>query len=133
MIVIDDGSSDGTEQAMHPFDERVRYFYKPNGGVSSARNEGIRRVTANLMAFLDSDDLWERNFLEVTVGYLEKHPDVAMVCTGWRTLPSGHRWPPIKRNFLSFSFHGPPEATQATVKTVRRPSCHLGPPSSCTA
>ncbi len=99
-IVIDDGSSDGTEQALRSFEARVRYFYKPNGGVSSARNEGIRQATGSLIAFLDSDDLWEANFLEVTVGYLENNPDAAMVSTGWRTLPSGHRWPPIKEPLL---------------------------------
>ena len=99
-IVIDDGSCDGTEQALRAFADRVRYFYKPNGGVSSARNEGIRRATGSLIAFLDSDDLWETNFLEVTVGYLEKNPDAAMVCTGWRTLPSGHRWPALKAPLL---------------------------------
>jgi tetratricopeptide (TPR) repeat protein len=57
-------------------------------------------ATKDLIAFLDSDDLWERNFLEVTVGYLGNNPDVALVSTGWRTLPSGRRWPPIKEPLL---------------------------------
>lgn len=100
IVLVDDGSTDGTEQAIRPFRDRLRYLYKPNGGVSSARNHGIRLAEGNLIAFLDSDDIWEANFLEITTGYLMQNPDVAMVSTGWRTLPGGHRWPPIRKPLL---------------------------------
>lgn len=100
VIVVDDGSSDGTDVALQSFAGRVRYFHKAHGGVASARNLGIREAAGSLIAFLDSDDLWESNFLEVTVGFLEENHDIALVCTGWRTLGSEHRWPPIKAPLL---------------------------------
>jgi glycosyltransferase involved in cell wall biosynthesis len=100
IVLVDDGSTDGTEHAVHSLKDRVRYLSKPNGGVSSARNLGIQRAQGSLIAFLDSDDVWEPSFLEVTAGYMAHHADVAMVSTGWRTLPSGHRWPPMRQRVL---------------------------------
>ena len=100
ILVIDDGSTDGTEEALQPMAQRVRYFRKANGGVASARNFGIREAQGSLIAFLDSDDLWEPPFLEVTTRYLEENTEIALVSTGWRTLPSGHRWPPVRAPLL---------------------------------
>lgn len=59
VIVVDDGSTDATEQVLAPFGDRIRYVKKENGGVSSARNRGIREATGQWVAFLDSDDSWE--------------------------------------------------------------------------
>ena len=100
IVLVDDGSTDGTEDALRSLEDRVRYLSKPNRGVSSARNLGIQRAHGSLIAFLDSDDVWEPTFLEVTAGYMAHHADVAMVSTGWRTLPSGHRWPPMRQRAL---------------------------------
>lgn len=59
VLVIDDGSSDATEAALAPWMDRIRYIRKENGGVSSARNRGIREATGDWIAFLDSDDRWQ--------------------------------------------------------------------------
>ena len=59
VIVIDDGSTDHTRQLIEPFLDRIRYVHKENGGVSSARNRGIREATGKWVAFLDSDDVWQ--------------------------------------------------------------------------
>lgn len=59
VIVIDDGSTDGTESALAPYLDRIRYVRKPNGGVSSARNRGIHEAGGDKLAFLDSDDTWD--------------------------------------------------------------------------
>ena len=59
VIVIDDGSTDTTAQALGPWLDRIRYIRKENGGVSSARNRGIREATGKWVAFLDSDDVWQ--------------------------------------------------------------------------
>ena len=58
IIVIDDGSTDGTKDVVRRFGERVRYFNQENQGVSAARNFGIHQSLGEYIAFLDSDDLW---------------------------------------------------------------------------
>ena len=63
IIVVDDGSIDKTSEIVAAYCEKepqsVRYFYKNNGGVSSARNSGIAKATGKFVTFLDSDDLLE--------------------------------------------------------------------------
>lgn len=58
VLLVDDGSSDGTREAFAKPPERVRYLLKPNGGASSARNVGLRRARGEFIALLDSDDEW---------------------------------------------------------------------------
>lgn len=58
-IVVDDGSTDGLNIFLKKYsDPRVKYFYKENGGVASARNFGIKSAEGDYIAFLDSDDIW---------------------------------------------------------------------------
>ena len=65
VIVVDDGSTDNTARVVKAIeDDRISYFHKTNGGVSSARNLGLSKVTGEYVAFLDSDDYWPRDFLE---------------------------------------------------------------------
>ena len=68
LILIDDGSTDRTREIIKDYqckDARIKYFYKENGGVSSARNLGLQKATGDFVSFLDSDDLWDRRFLEL--------------------------------------------------------------------
>jgi glycosyltransferase involved in cell wall biosynthesis len=62
LIVIDDGSSDCTQEIVQKY-PRVIYKYQSRSGVSKARNEGIKIAQGEYIAFLDSDDLWDRNKL----------------------------------------------------------------------
>lgn len=73
VIVVDDGSSDQTGQALkHTFGERIRYYFQTNQGVSVARNKGIEEAKGEWIAFLDSDDLWEKEKLESQFIALER-------------------------------------------------------------
>jgi len=87
VIVVDDGSADGTGQALQTLitqqgcnGRRVRYFFQPNRGQSSARNMGIEKARGELVAFLDSDDLWLPEKLEWQVRALEQFKDRCCAC-----------------------------------------------------
>lgn len=64
--VVDDGSTDGTREAVQAFanDERVHYHTQPNSGQTKAKNLGIRHATGRFIAFCDADDLWLPDKLE---------------------------------------------------------------------
>jgi len=65
VIVVDDGSSDGTDQILRDvFGDQIRYYFQINQGASVARNRGVEEARGEWIAFLDSDDLWEEEKLE---------------------------------------------------------------------
>ena len=73
VIVVDDGSSDDTGKILaEMFGDRIRYFAQANQGVSVARNKGIAEARGDWIAFLDSDDQWERDKLEWQFKALER-------------------------------------------------------------
>jgi glycosyltransferase involved in cell wall biosynthesis len=75
VVVVNDDSPDTAELelALRPFRERIVYIRKQrNEGLAAARNTGIRAARGELIALLDSDDVWESNYLEVQTGYLER-------------------------------------------------------------
>ncbi len=72
IIAVDDGSSDGTSEALEQFGGRIRLIRQENRGVSAARNTGIRAARGDWIAFLDSDDRWHPDKLERQVKAMEK-------------------------------------------------------------
>ena len=84
LIVVDDGSTDDTATVVQRYcDARIRYIRQENKGLPGARNTGIRHSAGGYLAFLDADDLWHEHMLRDTVNYLDAHPEVAVVRTGW--------------------------------------------------
>lgn len=83
LLIINDGSTDNTGEAVKSFaDERIRYFEKKNGGVSSARNLGLREMKGEFFCFLDADDELPENSLEIRSQYLAEHSEVDLL-DGW--------------------------------------------------
>lgn len=82
LIVVDDGSSDGTELLMAQFkDKRIRFIRQKNRGVSAARNAAMRAANGDFYAFLDSDDRWRKEKLENAASYIHKFPKISIFHT----------------------------------------------------
>jgi glycosyltransferase involved in cell wall biosynthesis len=93
IIVIDDGSTDDTAQIVARF-EGVEYYRQTNKGQAAARNLGLQYARGEYIASLDSDDVWNENFLSDSVHCLEKH-ELDFVFLNWRSSDG-------KENFLDF-------------------------------
>lgn len=97
IIVIDDGSTDGTPALVDGFPE-VRYVRQENRGVSAARNHGIRVAKHEWIAFLDSDDEWLPRKLERQGEALERQPEYRFCHTDEIWIRKGRRVNPMKKH-----------------------------------
>ncbi len=79
IIVVDDGSTDQTAHAITRFGDKVRYYFQDNKGPASARNTGIMHAKGNLIAFLDSDDIWLPGKIQKELDLFQQYPDVDMI------------------------------------------------------
>jgi glycosyltransferase involved in cell wall biosynthesis len=79
VLVVDDGSSDGTREFIRHNYPDVIYLYQSNSGVSAARNSGIKNSTCAWLAFLDSDDEWLPQKLELQFAALQQNPGYSLV------------------------------------------------------
>jgi glycosyltransferase involved in cell wall biosynthesis len=92
VIVIDDGSTDGTRTALETYSSNIRYIYQENAGVSSARNAGIKKAQGGWVAFLDSDDEWTEYYLSCQKAQINEFPEaVAHFTNAVTILPNGVR------------------------------------------
>jgi glycosyltransferase involved in cell wall biosynthesis len=80
VVVIDDGSTDETEEVLRSFDDpRVKVIRRSNGGVAAARNSGLIAARGDYLAFLDSDDLALPERLSLQLSAMEENPDAGLV------------------------------------------------------
>ena len=79
IIVVDDGSTDGTATVASRFKEHIRYIYQSNSGPAAARNRGLRIARGEVFGFLDADDLWVENKLDLQLARMDGDPSVQVV------------------------------------------------------
>lgn len=96
LVIVNDGSTDNSEVIIQGFkDPRIKYIYKENGGVSSARNRGIKEATGKWITFMDADDIMYTHALSVYNDLINKYPNVGVVAAS--TDQSNKKYP--KRNY----------------------------------
>lgn len=86
LVVVDDSSTDGTAEHLVGLDPRLVVRRQPHVGVAAARNAGVRRGAAPVIAFLDSDDCWLPEHLATVLEMLERHPEAVLASTCRRFL-----------------------------------------------
>ena len=80
LIIIDEGSTDNTKDIVASFkDDKIKYFYKDNGGPSGSRNLAIKKAEGQYIMPLDADDMMKPDFISKHLAEFEKHPDADLV------------------------------------------------------
>ncbi|MEN8127779.1 MAG: glycosyltransferase family A protein [Planctomycetota bacterium] len=83
IIVVDDGSADNTAEAVRAFGDKVILIQQENAGASVARNTGIKAAKGNWIAFLDGDDEWVPEKLELQTAHLKRSPDLVWMMSNY--------------------------------------------------
>jgi glycosyltransferase involved in cell wall biosynthesis len=81
LIVADDGSTDTTAEVLERYAGAIKLITRPNGGISAARNSGLRAAAGEYVALLDCDDVWMPAMLERTVAALDANPGCVLAYT----------------------------------------------------
>lgn len=112
LIIVDDGSTDTSLAIAKSFsDRRISVLNKQNGGVSSARNHGIKHAKNDLVALLDGDDWWARDFLITLYQLSKKYPDASIYGCQYVQVNSQNeimrlnRFPDIKEGYFELYNH----------------------------
>ena len=84
LIIIDDGSTDNTQQVLRPYRDFLRYVYQNNQGVCLARNHGIKLAQGEFIAFLDADDFFLPGKLAAQLAIFDSQESLGIVHSGWQ-------------------------------------------------
>jgi len=107
LIVVNDGSTDGTRELLAGYGDRIVAIHQGNQGLSAARNTGVRRASHEFVAFLDADDVWEPEKLACQMACFHELPDTYGVVACDRG---------------TMDEHGVRNSTATTFRKFRRPS-----------
>lgn len=95
LIVVDDGSTDNSltvaKDCAKKNEEKCQIVSLPNGGVATARNNGVAHAKGDYVCFLDSDDWWEPDFLSEMAGLIDRYPEAGMYGTGFYLVKNGQK------------------------------------------
>jgi len=115
LIVIDDGSTDDTASIVHHFqskDKRILYHFQTNKGLAKGRNAGIHRSLGKFLCFIDSDDEFTPEHLELRILYFKNHPSIDFLHGGMKLVG------PKKKQYVV-------DLTD-TSKKIHLSKCHVG-------
>lgn len=104
MIIINDGSKDETDAIVRPYrerDARIRYITQANAGVAAARNRALAEARGRYVAFLDDDDRWTPDKLEMQVAFMEAHPEIGLCYARQAAGSSPRSFPELLQPFES--------------------------------
>jgi glycosyltransferase involved in cell wall biosynthesis len=120
VVVVNDGSpdTDELERVLAPYRERIVYLKQENGGVSAARNAGIRAARAPFVAHLDPDDLWEPDYLASQLEAFERDPSIDVLYPD--ALIFGDS-PEAGMRFMEWC----PSESEVTVESLFAERCHV--------
>lgn len=98
VVCVDDGSNDSTSRLLDEYSASVpgisiRVIHQPNGGEGAARNTGVAAATGEWVTFLDGDDVWLPNHLEVALPILQRHPAADIVALKYANFDDGAQPP----------------------------------------
>lgn len=140
VIVVDDGSTDRGAEIVKGFDDsRIRLIQQENHGVSAARNRGIEEARADFIAFLDADDEWMPDHLEVLLRLQKKYPEAGAYTTTYLTIHSDSLtkkphfygipekpWEGILQNYFKSAALGSSPMTASTVGIFKNILIEIG-------
>jgi len=140
LIIVNDGSTDrGPEIVRTIVDPRVIFIEQSNAGVSAARNRGIAEARGELVAFLDADDLWNRDFLSTVIRLNRLHPQAGLYATAYQILNRENRitdprfkaipsppWEGIIPNYFRSAARGEPPVCSSACCVPRHVLAEVG-------
>ena len=124
IVVVNDGSVDGTWELLQAFGDRIIAIDRPNGGPAAARNSAIRRSTGTYIGLLDSDDLWDPSRARRCIEMLDRHRELCAVTTDARILRDDHL---TSRTYYKDWYAGTfPQSDQQLAEIVHRNFMFVG-------
>lgn len=105
IIIVNDGSTDNSVEIVKQIDDkRIKLINQPNGGVSSARNTGIKNASFEYIAFLDADDEWMEDYLGTIFNMINQYPECDVFATNYKILDTNkNERVPVNINLAKFS------------------------------